>query len=158
MQEQKFQFLKKVRKIFFAVAGSVLLLFLLYDLTELLVVSCPGTIRVYSCGKVPLETPYKVRLKSVSSSDHKYAEFRAPFVSLEGDNRSPLPFHRFDGKVFYAIRMSPDRERVLLIHKYLTFFLGIMGPSVFEVQDAGLVKIIQREQDRYMKEHDMKDN
>jgi len=48
MQEQKFHFLKKVRKIFFAVAGSVLLLFLLYDLTELLVVSCPGTIRVYS--------------------------------------------------------------------------------------------------------------
>lgn len=64
MQEQKFHFLKKVRKIFFAVAGSVLLLFLLYDLTELLVVSCPGTIRVYSCGKAPLELPYKVWLKS----------------------------------------------------------------------------------------------
>ena len=127
---------KKIRKIMFLCIGGGLLLTLGYDLLELFCAFIPGEIHIYSCGDVDFREPLEISVKAISSSSDKYAVTRSLPFAIYADSVSPLLLHKRGKKVFYSVRISAEKRQVVIVHKFLTFFWGFTGPSVYEITDA----------------------
>ena len=117
----------------FLCIGGGLLLTLGYDLLELFCAFIPGEIHIYSCGDVDLREPLEISVKAISSSSDKYAVTRSLPFAIYADSVSPLLLHKRGKKVFYSVRISAEKRQVVIVHKFLTFFWGFTGPSVYEI-------------------------
>lgn len=133
---------KRIRKTIFLILGTTLFLFLAYDLLELLFLYTPGHIRVYSYTKMNLSEPFTASVKAAPSKVEDSVSARSADYAILADSLSPLPFRRGDSKVYYSVWTAEKSGRVFILHKFLTFFWGFMGPVRFEIIDpAGRKKL-----------------
>ncbi|OQA88831.1 MAG: hypothetical protein BWY31_00015 [Lentisphaerae bacterium ADurb.Bin242] len=126
---------KRIRKIVFLILGTTLSLFLAYDLLELLFLYTPGHIRVYSYTKMNLTEPFTALVKVAPSEVEDSVSAESASYAILADNLSPLPLRRGDSKVYYSVWTAEKSGRVFILHKFLTFFWGFMGPVRFEITD-----------------------
>lgn len=126
---------KGICKIVFLILGITLSLFLAYDLLELLFLYTTGDIRVYSYTKMNLSEPFTASVKVAPSEDEDYVSAKSADYAILADSMSPLPLRKGDSKVSYSVWTAEKSGRVFILHKFLTFFWGFMGPTRFEITD-----------------------
>ena len=127
-----------LRKKIFFILGSVIVFFFVHDLLELLFLAHPTEISVYRIREEhydpPLKTGIKARTEGVS------AEPAA--ISVEADWLSPLPLHRLKKREYYLVSIQKSSERVFISRKNMTFFLGMVEQSRYEIKTEPVRKKI----------------
>ena len=127
-----------LRKKIFFILGSVIVFFFVHDLLELLLLAHPTEISVYQIRGTRYDPPLKTRLEP----EAEYVSKEPAAISVEADWLSPLPLHRLKKKDYYLVSIQKSSERVFIIRKNMTFFLGMIGQSVYEIKTEPVRKKI----------------
>lgn len=127
-----------LRKKIFFILGSVIVFFFVHDLLELLFLAHPTEISVYQIRGTRYDPPLKTRLEP----EAEYVSKEPAAISLEADWLSPLPLHHWRKRIYYLVAIQTSSERVFIIRKNMTFFLGMIGQSVYEIKTEPVRKKI----------------
>ena len=127
-----------LRKKIFFILGSIIVFFFVHDLLELMFLAHPTEILVYRIREERYDPPLKTRIEAVT----EYVPKETAAVSVEADWLSPLPLHHWGKREYYLVSIQRATERVFIIQKNMTFFLGIIGQSVYEIKTEPVRKKI----------------
>ena len=127
-----------LRKKIFFILGSIIVFFFVHDLLELMFLAHPTEISVYRICKERFDPPLKTGIEAVT----EYVPKEPAAISVEADWLSPLPLHHWGKREYYLVSIQRAAERVFIIRKNMTFFLGIIGQSVYEIKTEPVRKKI----------------
>ena len=127
-----------LRKKIFFILGSIIVFFFIHDLLELLFLAHPTETAIYRIREERYDPPLKTRIEAVAREVSR----ETAAISVEADWLSPLPMHYWWKREYYFVSIHRSSERVFIGRKNMTFFLGIIGQSVYEIKTEPVRKKI----------------
>ena len=127
-----------LRKKIFFILGSIIVFFFVHDLLELVFLAHPTETSVYRIREERYDPPLKTRIEAVTED----VSTEPAAISVEADWLSPLPLHHWRKRVYYGVSIQKTSERVFISRKNMTFFLGMVGQSSYEIKTESVRKKI----------------
>ena len=127
-----------LRKKIFFILGSIIVFFCVHDLLELMFLAHPTETLIYRIREERYDPPLKTRIEAVSREVSR----EPAAISVEADWPSLLPVHCWWKRAFYGVTIQRASERVFISRKNMTFFLGMIGQSVYEIKTEPVRKKI----------------
>ena len=127
-----------LRKKIFFILGSIIVFFFIHDLLELLFLAHPTDTAIYRIREECYDPPLKTRVEAVN--EDIITEPAA--ISVEADWLSPLPVHHWWKREYYLVSIQKSSERVFIGQKHMTFFLGMVEQSRYDIKTEPVRKKI----------------
>ena len=127
-----------LRKKIFFILGSIIVFFFVHDLLELVFLAHPTETSVYRIREERYDPPLKTRIEAVAED----ISTEPAAISVEAGWLSPLPLHHLKKREHYLVFIQRASERVFISRKNMTFFLGMVGQSVYEIKTEPVRKKI----------------
>ena len=127
-----------LRKKIFFILGSIIVFFFVHDLLELMFLAHPTETSVYRIREERYDPPLKTRIEAVTEDVSR----ESAAISVEAGRLSPLPLHHWGKREYYLVTIQRASERVFISRKNMTFFLGMVGQSVYEIKTEPVRKKI----------------
>ena len=127
-----------LRKKIFFILGSIIVFFFVHDLLELLFLAHPTETAIYRIREERYDPPLKTRIEAVTED----ISTEPAAISVEAEWLSPLPLHHWGKREYYLVSIQKSSERVFISRKNMTFFLGMVGQSSYEIKTEPVRKKI----------------
>ena len=127
-----------LRKKIFFILGLVIVFLFVHDLLELMFLAHPTETSVYRICEEGFDPPLKTEIEAVAED----ISTEPAAISVEAGWLSPLPLHHLKKREHYLVFIQRASERVFIGRKNMTFFLGMVGHSVYEIKTEPVRKKI----------------
>ena len=127
-----------LRKKIFFILGSIIVFFFVHDMLELMFLAHPTETLVYRIREERYDPPLKTRIEAITEDISR----EPAAISVEAGWLSPLPLHYWGKREYYLVSIQRASERVFIGRKNMTFFLGMVGQSVYEIKTEPVRKKI----------------
>ena len=127
-----------LRKKIFFILGSIIVIFFVHDLLELMFLAHPTETLIYRIREERYDPPLKTRIEAVTED----ISTEPAAISVEAEWLSPLPLHHWGKREYYLVSIQKSSERVFISRKNMTFFLGMVGQASYEIKTEPVRKKI----------------